>query len=92
MGRKYAWLTMVILVVSGMGLSILVSLRASERAIQSAQQDGARQQAATLAAVCALVVAQDNVYRGTAPSTPAGRDAAEAWHHLRELFQCDRER
>jgi len=85
-------LVLLAIFISGMGLSVIVSLKASERAIQTAQADNARQSVAITAAVCALVVAQDDVYRDTAPATPAGRNAAEAWHHLRELFQCDGKR
>lgn len=78
--RWYLWLTVLVLVVGGIGLAVTSAVRSYQRQQQQTQH-----------AVCEVVVAQDNVYREASPSTRAGAKAAEAWHDLRQLFKCDGE-
>lgn len=80
----YAWLAVVGVTILSQGGGWIVSTHAAQRAAENQ----AEQSAATLRAVCAMVVAQEDVYRETPPSTAAGRNAERAWRDLHELFKC----
>lgn len=74
----YAWAALVCSLVASIGLNLVVNGRLIDRARES-QGD----------AVCAVTVAQDEVYRETPPKTEAGRNAAQAWANMRALYRCD---
>lgn len=75
--------------VASVGMSMVISAKTTQRAIET--ERNARQQAgeAGRAATCALVVAQDNVFRENVPATETGREVAQAWRDMRNLLHCD---
>lgn len=94
----YSWTVLVGAQILGVALTIVVMLNLLDRAVTaerqarlSAQQETDRQREQGRRITCALVIAQDNVFREEPPTTPAGLKAAKAWHDLRQQFQCDKE-
>jgi predicted PurR-regulated permease PerM len=94
----YSWVVLMVTVLSCLGLSVMVSLTAAQRSVESerrarlaAQQESERNQRAGWAAACQLIVAQDDAFSDPAaqPVTEAGRKSAAAWHELRKTFRCD---
>lgn len=91
----YAWLTLfattLISLILGMVVTFTLADRQvkAERAAREQQQADQRAQgAAALKVTCALITAQDGVYRDTPPISAAGRNAAKAWHDLSVQFGC----
>ena len=84
----YYQLTVVGASVVSVVLSVVISVNASNRAIDSDRRARAQAAAESRKATCMLVAAQDAVYSETPPSTKLGRDVAAAWHDLRTRY-CD---
>lgn len=87
----------LLLLAAGMFVSmmvaVIISVSASNRAIKQSQGQQAQQQKAARHAACLVIVTQDNVYHDPSapPASEAGRNAADAWRNLRNVFQCDQE-
>lgn len=69
-------------------LSVMISVNASNRAIDSDRRARAEAAKDSRAVSCVLIIAQDAVYSETPPTTKLGRDVAVAWHDLRTRY-CD---
>jgi len=91
----YSWMTLVIANVISLTLGMVVTFTLADRQIES--ERAARVRAAASAAqtaelnrqaTCALVAAQDEVYRETPPPSKTGQNAAKAWHDLSIQFHC----
>lgn len=80
----------VTLVAVGVG-NVLYTNHVDHRRAESARAAAAaqhRQAEATKAAVCALVLANVQVYDETPASTAAGKNAEAAWDALKTQFGC----
>jgi hypothetical protein len=87
--RWYQALVVVGVSLLSVLLSVLVSLRSAERAIDADHRAREVAAAETRAATCLVIVAQSEVYDGAEPISEAGRRAEKAWRNLRTLLQCD---
>ncbi len=82
----YAWLALVVFTAANVALTTIIAGNLANRAIQAdhrAREDAAKQ---SVGAVCRMIAAQEDVYRGSADEID--RKAAQAWHDLGILFQC----
>lgn len=82
-----AWLAVLLLSISLPVGSLLISLHLSERADREREQ--AREQAArdSRRVVCIAVIAQEEAWRPA--ESAVGKNAARAWHDVREILKCD---
>lgn len=80
-----------------MGISVMISVQASQTAIERSQDqerraavqaeaERARQRADSLGIVCNVITAQAAVYDEAI--TPVGADAARAWRVLASTYHC----
>lgn len=80
-----------------MGISVMISVQASQTAIErsrdqerraavQAEAERARQRAEALGIVCNVITAQAAVYDEAI--TPVGADAARAWRVLASTYHC----
>jgi hypothetical protein len=91
----YAWFFTVGATLASITLGMVVTFHLADRAVRAetaarvqAQADQARQGEVARRATCTLITAQDDVYRDTPPISPAGVNAAKAWHDLSIQFHC----
>jgi energy-converting hydrogenase Eha subunit H len=80
----------VTLVAVGVG-NVLYTNHVDQRRVESARvaaEAQRRQAEQTLAAVCALVLANVQVYDETPATTAAGKNAEAAWDTLKTQFSC----
>ena len=89
----YAWVIVLATVVAGVGASVMISLHASNRAVQAERQarldtEASRraQAQASLAVICGLIVKQETVFRSFGTQNSA--IAADAWHDLGVTYRC----
>lgn len=89
--QVHGWYPIVLLVlvfVAISGLNVLFTLhinnerQEADRRAAIAAAEAARQQN------CRLIVAFDDLYRETPPSTPAGQNVARLWASYRSLNRC----
>jgi hypothetical protein len=90
----YAWLTVLVLAVTLPAGSLVISLHLSERADRERERARAQAEEAQRAAaaesrrvVCVAVIAQEEAWRPA--ESEVGKNAARAWHDLREILKCD---
>ena len=96
----YSWLVVVGTSLTSAVLTLVVSVHASQSAVNRERTARELSQKQTVAAqvearrsACLVIISQDEAYNdpGAAPpQTAAGRRAASAWHSLRQTFQCDK--
>lgn len=86
----YSNLVLALGVLACMAIAVGVSVQASNRAVRQglAQERAAEEK--TKAATCLVIQRINNAYESEPPSTPAGREVAEAWRLLAPTFQCER--
>lgn len=83
----YSWLVVVGTQLVGSALILIITLNNTQRSIEADQRSREMSRQAT----CAVVIVQDDAFRDPSalPQTPAGKNAAEAWHNLRTVLHCD---
>jgi hypothetical protein len=82
------WYRWFVLVITCLGLavgSMLVSIHASQVALD--RERAARRQ--TEKAMCVIVVTLDSAYRANPPGTETGRKVARGMADLRAAYHCD---
>lgn len=80
----YSWVVVVGLSLTTSGLSLAISISTIHRN-QEAQRHQAEQGREL---TCSLVIAQDDAFTDPAPTSPAGKKIAAAWHRLRTELAC----
>lgn len=91
----YAWASLFLATLLSLILGMVVTFHLADRQInaertarEQQQVDQQKQAEAGRRATCILITAQVDVYTDTPPSTPAGKNAAQAWHDLFVQFRC----
>lgn len=94
----YAWLAVLISSITLPILALVVSLHMNSQAVSreraarvEAQAELDKNREASRRATCLLIIAQDGVYGDptSPPVTETGKQAATAWHNMREILHCD---
>lgn len=80
----YSWIVVVGFSLTTSGLALIISINTIHRN-QEAQRRQAEQGREL---TCSLVVAQDDAFTDPAPTSPAGKKVAAAWHRLRTELAC----
>lgn len=90
MTRRVVYALILVFATSlGMGvLNVAYTDHVNDRRVADQQRAQAQARAAARAASCALIVAFDDLYRESPPSTPAGRRVAEVWAQYRAQLGC----
>jgi|ERR1044072_8105224 hypothetical protein len=90
----YSWLVVVGMSSASIGLSVILSINMTERAVQAerdARLAAARGSEDMRRATCFVVASMDDAYSDPATpiTSPVGRQVAQAWHNLRLLLKCE---
>jgi hypothetical protein len=89
--QVHGWYPIVMLVVVFVAVSFL-NILYTQHVNKQRQQADARAEAAARAAsrasTCQLVVAFDELYKETPPTTPAGKNVAQLWSNYRVTLGC----
>lgn len=80
----YASLVLVVAMIASMGLTLYVSFTVNESSINR-EKEARRNSELDL---CQFITVQDDIYRTTPPSTPAGKRIAVALADLRVAYRC----
>jgi hypothetical protein len=83
----YSMLTLAVGMLACMAIAVLISVQASDRAIERDRQS--RQEARK--ASCLLINQINNAYKEDPPVSTAGKNVAEAWTRVARAFGCDKE-
>lgn len=87
----YSMITLAAGMLVSMAIAVVISVNASNRAIEQNREQEQRQRQEARAASCYLINSQVSVYEETPPSTPTGREAAQAWAEAARVFGCTKE-